>query len=213
MPEAPGNRVEIAEELQEVTHEAAEVNPLLRADPRTATEGVLDDEMDSTERDAREMEIDEELATDAVPPTPPTERVTIDINRVLKLALTQKGPRERPSGSNRNAFSAYFGYGPQYWCADFVSWAIDRCGNRDKRVPWGYPSAVRNITAWGNKNGRIHNQPRRGDIFTYRNAGHTGFVTKVRDSQFTTVEGNVGDSVKSLERDAASGKYYFITPP
>src|SRR5437870_10429274 len=40
-------------------------------------------------------------------------------------------------------------------CADFVAYCVDRTGNGDRKVPWGYPSAVSNITAWGQKHGRI----------------------------------------------------------
>jgi hypothetical protein len=58
------------------------------------------------------------------------------------------------------------------------------------RSPWGYPSAVSNITAWGQRNGKIHSQPQKGDIFTRKDGGHTGFVLSTRGSGFMTIEGN-----------------------
>ena len=135
--------------------------------------------------------------------------------RALKLAVTQKGIRETPPGSNCNPYSSYFGFGCQFWCADFVAWALDRTGDRDKKVPWGYPSAVKSINAWAQQNGKLHSQPQKGDIFTYKNHGHTGFVLKADGSRFTTIEGNTsGPSgtvyVASHLRDASSGQYFFV---
>ena len=96
--------------------------------------------------------------------------------RALRLALTQKGIRETPPGSNVNIYSKYFGFGAQFWCADFVAWSLDKTGNQDRKVPWGYPSAVENITRWGKRNGKIHSRPQKGDIFTRRDGKHTGWV-------------------------------------
>src|SRR5262245_12255474 len=145
MPEPEDDLVEIPEEIREITREEAEENPGLRSDPSSSTEGVLDGEDPSFE--TRELEATEELlaegddeAGDAAPQISGHQR------NALKLALTQKGPRETPPGSNRNIYSAYFGFGPQFWCADFVAWALDKTGDRDKKVAWGYPSAVKNIT-------------------------------------------------------------------
>jgi len=110
--------------------------------------------------------------------------------RAVAIALRQQGRREEPCGSNRNPYSAYFGFGPQFWCADFVAWCFDITGDKDKRVPWGPPSAVRNITAWATRTGLIVPAPARGDIFTYRNGAHCGLVTGADGARFTTVEGN-----------------------
>jgi len=123
--------------------------------------------------------------------------------------------REHPQGSNDNMYSRYFGFGPQFWCADFVAFCVDKTGNRDHKVPWGYPSAVKNITAWGQRNNRIHSMPQKGDIFTRKDGMHTGFVTSAQGSSFVTIEGNTsgpgGDFyVASHTRDASSGLYFFV---
>jgi hypothetical protein len=211
------DRVKIDEEIKEVTQEEAEKDPLLRADPTTAKEGVLDDE-DPVKFEARELEAAEDLiVTDEESegggaggaPISPHQR------RALMLAVSQKGMREEPKGSNNNQYSRYFGFGPQFWCADFVAFCVDKTGNRDRKVPWGYPSGVRNITAWGKRNGTIHSQPRAGDIFTLKPDVHTGLVVSAQGSSFTTIEGNTsgpgGDFyVASHARDASSGMYFFI---
>ena len=131
--------------------------------------------------------------------------------------MTQKGIRETPPGSNRNMYSAYFGFGPQFWCADFVGFCLDKTGNEDKKVPWGYPSAVENITRWGQSNNFIHDQPKKGDIFTRKDGKHTGFVLTAQGSSFMTIEGNtMGPSgcvyVASHARDASSGHVLLRTP-
>jgi hypothetical protein len=207
--------VEIPEEMQEITREEAEANPQLRADPSMATEGVLDHE-DPAKFEELEMAAAEEiLAEEEDDPTRGPAPISPHQRRALRLAVTQKGVRETPPGSNRNPYSKYFGFGPQFWCADFVAWALDRTGNRDKRVPWGYPSAVENITAWGQARGLIHSQPRKGDIFTYKNGKHTGFVLKADGSSFISIEGNTGGPVGTVyvashARDASDGTYFFV---
>ncbi len=152
--------------------------------------------------------------------------ITSHQQRAMALALSQKGIRETPPGSNIQKYSQYFGYGAQFWCADFVAFCMDKTGNRDRKVPWGYPSACDNIAAWGKRTGKIHSQPRKGDIFLKKNREpgadpndciHTGFVTKVDGSKFMTIEGNTsgprGDVyVATHARDASSGGYFFVGP-
>jgi hypothetical protein len=80
---------------------------------------------------------------------------------------------------------------------------------------------VKNITLWRQKHGKIHDMPKKGDIFTYKNHGHTGLVLSAHGSSFITIEGNTGppagtsspsDSVwvASHSRDASDGTYFFV---
>lgn len=202
------------EEIKEITREEADANPHLRADPSHATAGVLDHE-DPARFEELEIAAAEEILAEEDPPTRAPAPISAHQRRALRLAVTQKGVRETPPGSNDNPYSRYFGFGPQFWCADFVGWALDRTGNRDKKVPWGYPSAVRNITAWGRSKGLVHSEPRKGDIFTYKDGAHTGFVLKADGTSFISIEGNTGGPigtvyVASHARDAADGTYFFV---
>ena len=156
--------------------------------------------------------------------------ITPHQQNALALALSQKGMREHPAGSNDQKYSRYFGFGPQFWCADFVAFCMDKTGNRDHKVPWGYPSAAANIAAWGQRTGKMHGRPRRGDIFVVHDDNvppgrskwvHTGFVTSADGSSFMTVEGNTsgpgpgGDIyVASHSRGTPSSgqKYFFVGP-
>src|SRR4051794_21075681 len=131
----------------------------------------------------------------------------------VRLALTQFGVQERPRGSNVNPYSSYFGYGAQYWCADFVSWCVDRVGNRDKKLDWGYPSGVKSINDWASRTRNLRSGPAAGDVFTYANNEHTGFIVAVAAPFFLTIEGNTGGPddtshqswVASHTRDSRSG--------
>jgi CHAP domain len=226
MSEFEDDLVEISGEIKEITQEEAEKNPQLLADEKMASEGVLDHE-DTAKFEALELEADEEVILDEEDKATGAgggggaggAPIGAHQRRALKLAVSQKGMREEPRGSNNNKYSRYFGFGRQFWCADFVAFCVDRSGNRDKKVPWGYPSAVKNITAWGQRNGTIHSRPQRGDIFTRKDGMHTGFVLTARGSSFMTIEGNTSEPpgaprgdfyVASHSRDASNGLYFFV---
>jgi CHAP domain len=141
-------------------------------------------------------------------PISPTERQEADKKpamshgeKAVKKALTQLGNGENPPGSNCQKYSRYFGKSCQYWCADFVSWAFDTTGNKNKKLPWVNPSSVSSIIAWG-QNGHQVKTPRPGDLFTMKGPGvsHTGLVRKVSGNSFYSVEGNANNSVRSLKR-------------
>src|SRR6476469_5449027 len=123
---------------------------------------------------ARVSDVDPSQAADgvlgdaAVLPPEPGDGPSAAALHALAAALHQQGRREDPCGSNRNPYSTYFGFGAQFWCADFVAWCVDTTSDRDRRVPWGPPSAVRTITGWAERNGLVVPAPERGDIFTYR---------------------------------------------
>jgi hypothetical protein len=227
MPVTTDDRVEIPEEIDEVTEEDAKENPSLLGDEKAAKDGVLD--LDRAELEELELKADLEVILDEADDSGPDAagpslagasaaggKPSAHQLRALKLAVSQKGVREEPPGSNNNKYSRYFGFGPQFWCADFVAFCVDKTGKHpDKKVPWGYPSAVKTINAWGQRKGTIHSRPRKGDIFTYKSNKHTGFVLSVQGSRFTTIEGNtsgpLGDVyVASHVRDASSGMYFFI---
>jgi hypothetical protein len=210
--------VEIPETIAEVTEDDVKRDPSLLGDEGKAEDGVLDEEVDPVQLATRELEATEGviLFSDDDPEAGGAgPGISAHQQQALALAISQKGMREHPQGSNDNMYSRYFGFGPQFWCADFVAYCVDRTGNRDHKVPWGYPSAVKNITAWGQRNNLIHSMPQKGDIFTRKDGMHTGFVTSAQGSSFMTIEGNTsgpgGDFyVASHARDASSGLYFFV---
>lgn len=135
--------------------------------------------------------------------------------KALKQACGQVGYKEEPPGSNCNKFSKYFNKGCQAWCADFVSWAFDSTGNKDKKLPWSNVSAVASIQDWAKKNNKVVKTPKPGDIFLINNGkeSHTGLVLKVSGGTFTTVEGNAGSpSVSVTSGQRTVSKYVFVRP-
>jgi hypothetical protein len=220
MPELDEDIAVIEEDLEPITREQGEEHPELLADPAAGAEGILD-YVDPVRFAALELEAIEDLLRDedegeaddeeggAPPPISRHQR------RALRLALTQKGIKETPPGSNINMYSDYFGFGAQFWCADFVGWALDKTGNQNMEVPWGYPSAVVNILAWGQDNEIVRHNPRKGDIFIVKPHSHTGLVIRADGTRFMTIEGNTsgpeGDVyVATHERDNADRDYHFI---
>ena|SRR6266545_2199410 len=211
------DRIEVPEEITELTREEVEERDALLADPSAAKEGILDDE--DPERFAElEVEAAEDLLAEEDPEDESGGAAPISRHqrRALRLALTQKGIRETPPGSNIQIYSKHFGFGAQFWCADFVAWSLDKTGNQDRKVPWGYPSRVENITAWGKRNGKIHSRPQKGDIFTRKDGVHTGWVVSSQGTSFTTMEGNTfGPDGRVIyaaahARDSSSGLYFFV---
>jgi hypothetical protein len=133
--------------------------------------------------------------------------------QAVKQAITEIGTQEKPLGSNCNKFSKYFGVNCRRWCADFVSWAFDYSGNRNKKVDWKNPGLVASILRWAKDNpneGRIVKNPKVGDIFLIRKNGasHTGLVRSVSGTTFISVEGNTSNKVRTLKRPI--NKFQFV---
>jgi hypothetical protein len=137
-------------------------------------------------------------------------------NQERALAAAKKEIGYKEGSNNHNKFSEYFGKDHQPWCADFVSWAFDSTGNKDKKLPWSNPSAVSSILAWAKKDAkhRLVKPPKPGDIFIYKNNQHTGLVWEVsKDGKsFRTIEGNSSNMVRSGWRTINSN-YQFVRVP
>ena len=52
----------------------------------------------------------------------------ISADKVIRVARSQKGRRERPPGSNRTKYGKAFGLDGVLWCGIFVWWVFDKCG-------------------------------------------------------------------------------------
>ena len=121
-------------------------------------------------------------------------------NRVIENARRHLGFHER--GENGNPFSAFFGRGPEAWCADFVSYCYTKAG---KKLNQSYTPTLLSMLK---QNGTYtRNNPKPGDIIMFDwhpgtgpTAEHTGIVEKVfrRNGRLyvQTIEGNSGDAVR-----------------
>jgi hypothetical protein len=132
--------------------------------------------------------------------------------KALKRALRYIGVQENPPGSNCQPFSRYFGMPCVPWCALFVSKNFDL--NGDKKLPWTNVAAVSSILEWGQRTGNISRTPRKGYVFILKGNGqsHTGIVRSVNGNQYTTVEGNYDNSVRSVTRKITPITYFVRVP-
>ncbi|MFT3713277.1 MAG: peptidoglycan-binding protein [Archangium sp.] len=121
-------------------------------------------------------------------------------NKVIETARRHLGFHER--GENGNPFSAFFGRGPEAWCADFVSYCYTKSG---KKLNQSYTPTLLSML---HQNGTYtRNNPKPGDIIMFDwhpgsgpTAEHTGIVEKVfkRNGRLyvQTIEGNSSDAVR-----------------
>jgi hypothetical protein len=202
----------------------------------TSEEDTIEEEEAQQELSASDAEIEELVNEDIIEEAPPTEEELAEesedrssfaskINyreRALAKAKPQIGYKE--GFNNHNKFSQYFGKNHQSWCADFVSWAFDSTGNKNKKLPWKNPSAVASILAWAKKDAkhRLVTTPKPGDVFIIRKidkngkvlVSHTGLVWQVaKDGKtFRTIEGNSSNKVSSNWKPVST-KYKFVRIP
>ncbi|MBC7461593.1 MAG: CHAP domain-containing protein [Thermoleophilia bacterium] len=140
--------------------------------------------------------------------------------RVLRIAASQLGVHEDADRPDRGAkIDAYRGSATstdgawrQPWCAAFVSWVSNQAGAPLVDSDGDLWSA--NIGDWAKQAGRFSGPdatPHAGDLVLYRRdwgaarwANHIGIVETVGpDGALQTIEGNVGDAVKRMQRTRA----------
>lgn len=148
----------------------------------------------------------------------------VTANEVISLAQKYIGYREKASNKDLYSFDANAGKGNYTmfqaeldkaefwnnhkqgyeWCTSFVAWCFWRLlGNDDaKRVLCITGDYAAGCVSWARyyKNaGRLYSKPKVGDQFFKKDSSgapcHTGIVTAVDGSSFTTVEGNVSNAV------------------
>lgn len=119
--------------------------------------------------------------------------------RALAWASSQVRARERGrnAGPEVDKYLAAAGLSPGYpWCAAFVTWCIKKI---DKALmPRNGRAAVFSWAKWAEDNGRLSQEPKRGNLFFWldrQGFGHIGFVTSVLPGGvFLTIEGNTDEA-------------------
>jgi hypothetical protein len=137
----------------------------------------------------------------ATTPLPTGKPVTL-ISRALGIASSQLGFAEEPKGSNSgphikkylNSVGLNEGYA---WCMSFVYWCVDQAA-KEQGVKNPLVKTAGVLNQWNAipKTMKIVKDPKPGDIFIMdfgKGAGHTGFVTSVKDGVIQTIEGNSND--------------------
>lgn len=128
----------------------------------------------------------------------------------VQIAMTQLHVREVPEGSNDGPqIQAYCRSAnktaPALWCMAFVYWCFGEAAARQGQthpmagVPDWAKIYVTGVYAWARDNGKLVDQPTRGDVFCVpggpegRTHRHTGIVTDVNGGTVSTVEGNTNN--------------------
>jgi cell wall-associated NlpC family hydrolase len=125
-------------------------------------------------------------------------------NRVLDVARSQLGVRERTGRNDGVPAERYANGRREPWCADFVSWAHRQAG---KTIPGNQRSlaSVQHMEDQMKRNGMFHRgTPQPGDVIFFRNRGgsdrgsgrHVGIVERVANGRVHTIEGNSGNMVR-----------------
>jgi hypothetical protein len=126
-----------------------------------------------------------------------------DVDRVLRSKL---GVKERPAGSNRTEFGAWYGMSGVPWCAIFMSWGLwtafrahgDRSPLEGCRTAKG-AAYCGDVIAQAKRESRFRPNPQRGFLVVYDFPGnadrfdHIGWVTwtdPADGNHFRALEGN-----------------------
>lgn len=112
----------------------------------------------------------------------------------LKLAHTQVGTHESPSGSNRQKYGEWYGMNGVAWCAIFVSWCFSHAG---RALKYSYVPAMVEDARYGRNGLSVTHSPVPGTVVTYNWDGgvadHTGIFDEWANSshtEFYAIEGN-----------------------
>lgn len=146
---------------------------------------------------------------------------------MLNWARDQIGTKEDPDGSNNVVYNTHY-YGrpindPNYaWCVVFLWDGFRLTGNGNAFFGGGKTASCSSVEYWGRVNGYkikpTELQPGDLVIFDLDRAGspydHIGIVEEVTAGKLTTIEGNVSNAVRRMDRTAYRGKISAaIRPP
>lgn len=139
----------------------------------------------------------------------------------IGLAEAEAGVYEDPPHSNRgkrvDEYQTDRGALGQAWCLKFVNWCYSQAAIR-LNVPNPLPQIylVSALLNWAQKEGKMVETPRKGDILVKKPAQHAGLVlTEPVASSFSSVEGNTWTKDKEKEgvyvvRRLHTDRYLFV---
>ena len=120
------------------------------------------------------------------------------MSKVVELATTQIGVKEKPANSNKTPYGKWFGADGLAWCGMFVSWCYNQVGAPLPNIGFkkGY-AGCQTAVAYFRKKNLVTTNPAPGNIvfFDWNGDGrfdHTGIFVKWLDigKTFESIEGN-----------------------
>lgn len=117
------------------------------------------------------------------------------LDDVLNQARAWIGTGENPPGSNHNEITTYYGFDAA-WCCMFI-WAIfNKSGHGDLFMGGGKTAYCFDVKDWYQARGKFGSTPREGALVIYGGSGHIGIIESVSGNSWTSIEGNLSDTVK-----------------
>ncbi|MCK9470987.1 MAG: CHAP domain-containing protein [Bacilli bacterium] len=133
------------------------------------------------------------------------------IERLINIALAEKGYKEGQYGWTK--FGEWYkqGYENLDWCAMFVAWSSNEAGIPTTIIP--RLAKVEFMKNYYERIGRFEFSnsgyiPNRGDIIMFGDTSHVGIVTYVQNGRVHTIEGNTSNTV--AERSYALDDTYVL---
>lgn len=126
-------------------------------------------------------------------------------SQVMRIAKSQIGYKERPSGSNRTKFGKAYGMNGTYWCAIFVWWCFKQANASELYYGGKKTAYVPTLADYYIEHKRIVKKThgKLGDIVFFDfdrngNSDHVGFIWKyLGNGYYKTLEGNTGNGNNS----------------
>lgn len=120
--------------------------------------------------------------------------------QIIKYAVSQKGYREKPAGSNKTKYGRWYGLNGQPWCAIFVWACFYKCKATELYYGGHKTAYVPALADYYIKEKRMVKKTRgkAGDLVFFDfdkngNSDHVGFVIKYAgNGWYWTIEGNTG---------------------
>ena len=131
---------------------------------------------------------------------------------IVGTALSQVGTTERPPGSNRTPYGAWYGLNGQPWCAIFVAWLFAQRGHdlRAELTPeWAYTPA--GLAAGRRAGWAVRHQDAAPGMVVFFNfpggesVDHVGIVESNIGGVLRTIEGNTSPGPGTFTSQANGG--------
>ena len=138
--------------------------------------------------------------------------MTATASQVMKIAKSQIGYKERPSGSNKTKYGKAYGMNGTPWCAIFVWWCFKKAKSESLYFGGKKTAYVPTLADYYIEHKRIVKKThgKLGDIVFFDfdhngNSDHVGFIWKyLGNGWYKTLEGNTG-----IGNNANGGKVMF----
>lgn len=126
-------------------------------------------------------------------------------SQVMRIAKSQIGYKERPSGSNRTKFGKAYGMNGTPWCSIFVWWCFKQANASELYFGGKKTAYVPTLADYYIEHKRIVKKThgKLGDIVFFDfdrngNSDHVGFIWKyLGNGYYKTLEGNTGNGNNS----------------